>query len=373
MFTPLNLTDLVRRQVASIQALANSAQDFAIGSILRAIVQSNNSLALLLQGFILQVLAATRAATCKGEDLDSWMADYGLSRQSAVYATGRVTFSRFTPGLVALIPVGSTVETTDGSQKYVVVADSSDPNYDNLQGGYVVPAGSASIDVPVQANLVGVGGNAQIGGINVLTSSIVGVDTVYNEAAFINGQDAELDDTFRSRFALFIQSLSKGTKAAILYAVASVQAGLTCSPVENYDHSGAWKPGYFFVVVDDGTGTPPQFLLDKVYDAIEAVRAFTITFNVFAPDLVTVDAGLTVSVNPNYDATSVKAAVQEAITNYLNNNKLGVSTYFYKIPQIAFEAHPGVVNVSNVTMDGGTDDVIITNVQKTKAGTVTVN
>lgn len=373
MFTPLDFVSLVRNQVAAIQSMANSAQDFAIGSILRAIVQSNSSVVLTLQSFILQVLTTIRASTCSGDDLDTWMSDFGVYRVAAVQATGYVTFSRFTFTRSALVPVGSTVETLDGSQQYTVIADPSNVNYDNAQGGYVIAAGVASIDIPVQANLAGTAANAQIGNINTLTSSIVGVDTVYNANGFVNGQDKETDDDLRARFVLYLSSLSKGTKSAIINAILSVKSDANYALIEGYDHAGNFKPGYFYVVVDDGTGAPSANFISRIIAAVDLVRAFTVTFNVFAPTLVYVDVSLTLTLDKDFDADSAKALVQNAISEYLQTNKLGIDALYYKIPQLAFDASPAVLNVSNVTLNGGTSDVVLTDAQLTQPGTITVN
>ncbi|MEF9481383.1 hypothetical protein [Ralstonia sp. 1B3] len=87
---------LVRNQVAAIQGYAKVLVDLTVGSVLRAVVEANAAVTVWLQGLILQVLAITRAATSSGSDLDTWMADFGLTRLAAVPATGSVTFSRFT-------------------------------------------------------------------------------------------------------------------------------------------------------------------------------------------------------------------------------------------------------------------------------------
>ena len=136
-------------------------------------------------------------------------------------------------------------------------------------------------------------GNAQAGAITVITSSITGVDTVTNAAAFLNGADAEPDAAFRKRFVLFLASLSKGTKAAIGSAVLGVQQGLNYTITENETYGGNVDMGYLYVVVDDGTGHASSDLLNAVGSAIDAVRPFTGTFGVFAPVIVTANVTMT--------------------------------------------------------------------------------
>jgi uncharacterized phage protein gp47/JayE len=150
------------------------------------------------------LLVITRASTCSGADLDSWFADFGFYREPAVSATGNVTFSRFTATNAALVPVGFQVQTTDGTQSFLVVADTSNPAYDPAQSGYVVPALTASVTVPVSAVTAGAAGNASANTVTVIVGSIPGIDTVTNANSFSNGANAESDDAARARFQLSV-------------------------------------------------------------------------------------------------------------------------------------------------------------------------
>lgn len=191
---------LVSDQVTAMQGAAKGLVDLAIGSILRSIVESNSAVAMWIQQLIVTLLVTTRASTSSGDDLDNWMADFSFTRLAATAATGQVIFSRFTATNQAVIPVGSQVTTTDGTQAYLVTTDTSNTAYDATQLGYVLAAGTASISVPVQASTAGSAGNAQAGTITVISGSIQYVDTVTNSVTFDSGEDAETDDAFRSRF-----------------------------------------------------------------------------------------------------------------------------------------------------------------------------
>lgn len=127
--TTQDFTTLVRNQVTAIQGAAKALVDLTVGSILRAIVETNAAVILWLQGLILQLLAITRAATSSGADLDSWVGDFGLTRLAAVAASGQVTFARFTPTQQAVVSVGTTIQTGDGAQQFVVTLDTTNPNY----------------------------------------------------------------------------------------------------------------------------------------------------------------------------------------------------------------------------------------------------
>lgn len=363
---------LVRNQVTAIQGYASVLVDLTIGSILRAIVEANAAVAIWLQSLIVQVLAITRASTSSGADLDSWVADFGVARLPATFATGQVTFSRFTSTQQAVVPIGATVQTGDGSQQYIVVADATNPAYYGTLGGYVMGAGTASVTVPVVALVAGSAGNAIAGAVSVIAGAIAGVDTVTNAAGFVNGADAESDAALRTRFIAYVRSLSKATKDAVGYAIASLQQGVTYSLVENETYGGSVQMGYFYVVVDDGTGAPTGTFLSTVANAIDAVRPLCSSFGVFAPVVVTAAVSMTVTVAPGYDVAATKTLVSDALKAYINSLSLGQPLRYSRLSQIAYDASPGVTNVTGVTLNGGTADLTATAKQVIKWSSVTV-
>jgi uncharacterized phage protein gp47/JayE len=368
-----DFTTLVKNQVAAIQGAAKTLVDLSVGSILRSLVEANSAVILWLQGLILQLMATTRAATSNGSDLDTWVADYGLTRLPAVAATGQVSFARFTSTLQAVVPIGAGVQTGDGSQKYTVTADTTNPNYSATLGGYVLAAGVSSINVPVVASTAGAGANALAGQINTLTTSIPGVDTVTNASAFTNGANAETDAALRARFITFVASLSKATKGAVGYAITSLQQGLSYALVENYLYSGAAQQGYFYVVVDDGTGNPGSTLLTSVSNAIDAVRPVGTTFGVYGPVVVNATIAMTATIAAGYDPVATKALIVTAIKNYINSLPLGQTLAYSRLLQVAYDASPGVTNITGYTLNGGTSDLTATSQQVIKWAGVTVS
>src|SRR5690348_5359863 len=134
-------TSLVQNMAAAVQSAASQLLDLTVGSTLRAVIEANASIALWMQWLILQVLQSTRAATSTGADLDSWMADFSLSRLPATAARGTVTLSRYTPLGPALVPVGALVRTADGLQTFAVIADASNPAWNKAANGYALAAG----------------------------------------------------------------------------------------------------------------------------------------------------------------------------------------------------------------------------------------
>jgi len=363
---------LVNNIATATQAACSSLVDFGVGSILRAIAQAVAAVVLWLQAIILQTLTLTRAATSVGADLDSWCADYGFFRLPANSATGQVTLSRFTATQQAVVPVGATVQTADGSQTFTVTIDTTNSAYNASLGGYVIPVNTSSVNVPVQAKVGGSGGNVQASTITVITSPIPGVDAANNSAGFTNGYDAESDASFRARFVLYIASLSKATKTAVNAAVLGVQQGLNDTITENQDYNGTTDMGFFYVVVDDGTGNASSSLLNAVGSAVDAVRPLCSRFAVFAPADVTASVTMTITSAAGFNHATVVGNVGVALTSFINALQLGVSLPYTQIASIAYGV-PGVANVTAYTLNGGTTDLTANQKQRIIAGVMTIS
>ena len=349
---------LVSSAAAAVQGSARQLIDLTVGSTLRALLEANASMALWLQWLMLQVLNMTRAATSTGPDLDTWMADFGVTRLPAVPAIGVVTFSRFTPGLSAIVPVATTVRTSDGSQTFFVTEDPTNAAYSSAQNSYVLAAGIASVSVPVTAVTAGAAGNVQASTVTLITAALSGVDTVSNAAPFQGGLDAESDAALRSRFGNVLVSRSRATDTAIGYAIASIQQGLQYVIQENMAPDGTVQMGNFLVTVDDGSGHPSTTLLATVATAVEAMRPVGSTYGVQAPTVVPVSVAMSIATAASAVHANVTAAVSGAVTLYINTLPIGATLAWSRLAQVAYGASASVTNVSGVLLNGGTADIV---------------
>ena len=351
-----DFTTLVRNMTAAVQGSCRQLVDLAVGSSLRAVLEANASLALWMQWLLLQVLGTTRAATSAGQDLDSWMADFGVGRLPASPAAGSVVFSRTTPGLAATIPAGAQVRTSDGAGLFGVVADPSHPAWNGA--GYTVAAAASSVPVPVVAVVPGAAGNVRPGAIALLASAIPGVDAVTNPAPFTGGLDAESDAALRARFSDFIDSRSRATPTALRYAVASVRQGLRFSLSEGVDTSGEPRPGHFIVTVDDGTGAPSPALMRQVAEAIERVRPLGCSWTLRPPEVLRADVALTLRLAAPATPADVTGPVVSAVADWISRLPIGAPLPVSRVVALVFAAHPAVEDVSGVFVAGAPADLV---------------
>jgi uncharacterized phage protein gp47/JayE len=358
MILPLQtFTTLVQNMAAGVQGSAAQLIDLSVGSVLRALLEASASVALWMQWLILQVLSMTRAATSSGADLDSWMADFSLTRLPGAQAVGQVTFARYTTGIAATVPVGATVTTNDGTQSFTVVAQASNSAW-NGSNGYALASTAANITVPVQAVTPGLAGNVLPGAIGLLTTAIPGIDTVLNAQIFAGGVDPESDAAFRARFQLYINSRSLATEGAVAFAVASIQQGLRYAVLENVDTLGNPLPGNFVVVIDDGTGSPPDSLLTLGSEAVEAVRPIGTTYAVVGPAVIGVSVAMSAAITNVQNAAQIALSIQQNVLNWIAALPMGGTLAISKIEALAHDTDPSVLSVTGTTINTVAADVI---------------
>jgi phage-related baseplate assembly protein len=379
----------VQDEVAAVEAALPGTFLFPVGSIVRALVDAHSATAMWEQALIQFVYNRERLATSTGSDADSFVADFGLTRLPAVAATGNVQFASFVANTNRTINVGSTVSTQDRSVSFAVTEDTSNSFWNASVNAYVIPAGQGTVaspaTLPVEATTAGAIGNVKANTITVINSPITGIDIVNNADPFINGKDIQTDAQLRQYFIDYLNSLSRATKGAISFAVESVKDVAEYSLVENKNYdTDAEQLGYFYVVVDDGTGTPPQSLIDSVTNAVEVYRGLTIRFDVKAPIIVNAAIVATITMPTAYNTPTYIAAIQDAVSNaleiYIDLIPFGETLFYTRIPQIIYNTlytlFPTIIdqiNVSGITLNGGTDNLTSTPKQSIRATAPVIN
>jgi phage tail protein X len=364
----LPFSTIVQNSAAAVQGASSKLVNLAVGSVLRAVLEANAGIALWVQWVILLYASKIRASTATGADLDSWMADFGVVRLPGISAVGSVTFSRLSASAAGFVPVGTTVKTSDGTQTFTVTTDATNPTWNSALAGYVLPVGTASVTVPVAAALAGTQGNIGANTLTLISSSVSGIDTATNGTAFTTGVNAESDAALRLRFQNFLATRALATDAAVGYAVSSVQQGLTYSIAENVP-----SPGYFTVTVDDGSGTPPPSLLNAVFAAVNAVRPVGVQFTVVGPTEILATITLTVVAGPSTTHSALIGPVGAAIAAYVNALPVGAALPYSRLAQVAYDAAPGVANVTSLLVNGATTDVGGGATQVVRTASVTVS
>ncbi|MES1988726.1 MAG: baseplate J/gp47 family protein, partial [Pseudomonadota bacterium] len=284
--------ELVSDQVNAMQAVAQRLLDFSTGSVMLAIVESNAGNSIWLEALVAYLLSITRLQTSHGENVDTFVEQFGLYRLPATPAFGEVTFSRSDTSQAAVIQAGELDLSTQGQLvyspsnqiTYSVYADPDNPAYNPDINAYVLIVGNESVTVPVVALTPGSVGNVLAGQITIISTPINYVSSVTNENSFATGQDQESDAALKLRFVLYINSLSKATEQSLEETIESVPGVARYNLVENEDIDGNDDIGFFYAVIDDGSGNASPELLANVQLAVYADRGLTIAFSIYEPE-----------------------------------------------------------------------------------------
>lgn len=353
---------IVSDQVTAIQSKVENFQ-FPVGSFNLALVESNAGIALWLQGIAIQVAALTRSSSCEGADLDSLYAQFGFERNGAVAASGMVTVSRFNSVLSATVLVGSLFQTSVGQIQFSVYEDIHNPNWSPSQNGYVLGASISSISIPVICTAGGVIGNVGAGEINQIASSVP-VDQVTNPQAFTNGKDQESDPDYRSRFIVFINSLYAGTFLAYQNAITQGRTGIFYNVKGSTDINGNVEKGFNSVIIDDGSGSPPQSLLDSVTQSIDLINALGINFGVYPVVVLSATIDIDLTLVPNVDQTNAEELVRNAVSKYVASLQIAQKLSYTKLFQIVYESSPQIAEVNSILINGSATDLVTNFKQK---------
>jgi uncharacterized phage protein gp47/JayE len=200
-------------------------------------------------------------------------------------------------------------------------------------------------------------------------SGTVGINSVTNALALTNGSDQETDAQLKTRFQLFISSLSQATDNAIDSAIAAVRPNLTWQIIENLHFDGSAFVAGFTVVVDDGSGAPTLTLLNSVESAINAVRAAGIRFEISGPSVVPVNFSVHLNIAAGFNATVVQSQITTAITAVIDGYGVGNNVSYASVAN-AVQTTPGVTAYSALTLNGTSADIAIALTQIARIGTV---
>jgi len=372
---PINTLDfnaLVTNQVTAIQSQLSNIQ-FPVGSVNLSIVESNAGVGLWLQAIVLQLAALTRSGSCTGSDLDSFFEIYGYFRNSSQKSSGLCTFSRNTNTNQAVVPTGGLVQTSSTPTiQFTVYADPSNPNYSIPLNGYVLLPGTSSIQVPVIAVVGGSSGNVNAGAINQIASSMVGIDNVDNTQPFTNGYDVQSDNSYRQGFIPFINSRSLGTLLAFQTAITNGTPSIFYNIVENKNSIGGTQLGFVSIFIDDGSGNPPTSLINDIYQKVDAVRALAIQIGVYPVVVLTANLVVEVAINPLSDSTTIINEIKDAVGFYIGGLEIGQTVIITKLYQIIYNVDPNIIEVTVLTINGSTSDLLVDFNKRAYIGTFTV-
>lgn len=325
MFQIKDFTSIVASMINWAKSTQSKITDFNIGSVFRTLIEAPASeIDELYQQMFNGLKEAIPAATYLSFDFDALPSQptSGLLRVTVAASTSDV-----------LISAGTTGNFPNGTVAYAVNVDTT------------ITAGNTYADVLVTAVTAGAAGNVLKDTQFTLSPAPPGFVSATNLAAWMNGRDAESEDDRKLRFNAYIQSLNRGTVAALQYGLKTTfladatgnvtERVVSASIVEPWKDIDASQPiSLVQCYIHNGVGNTSSALInfarDVIYgyydtngNAVPGWKAAGVKVDVYAATEVNLDVGGTLTAAAGYDAPTLKAAAVAAVNAYIIGLPIG--------------------------------------------------
>lgn len=193
-----SFNDIVLSEINHGRAVTEKITDWAPGSVARTLIEAP---AVEIEELYLQMFLGLRDAIPVAT-----FQSFGFDRLPAATARGFVSISK-SPAPAEPVSIAAGTEfTTDDGRSYLATQ------------GVIWPAEQSVVRVPVACTVPGLSGNVAAGVINASPSFGASDGYTVSNSLIETGRDLETDLERETRFAEFVQSLSRGTVVACLYA-----------------------------------------------------------------------------------------------------------------------------------------------------------
>jgi len=277
------------------------------------------------------------AQTTNGEYLDCRADEHGLTRRTAVKATGQVTITG-TNGTVVL--QGSLFATGAGVQFQTVAQVSIDIT------GQVI--------ANVEAVIAGSAGNVPVGAINILPVMITGVSGVMNAQATTGGVDIETDDDLLTRLLDKVRLPATSGNANHYKQWAMEVPGVGNAKVfPLWNGNGTVK----VVVIASNTLPAGPDLIEDVMTHIETMRPIGALVTVEPAQAIQVNITASVTIATGSVLGNVQAAFVESLTQYYESIAFVEPYISYARIGALLLSTLGVTDYHDLLVNGGTVNV----------------
>lgn len=306
----------------------------------------------------------TYAVTATGVDLDNRVAEQGITRYPATYAVKKIYLAD-ADGNPVIIPLGSRFSTVSSTYpvNYTITAQ-------YVEEGVAVPG-----TYEATCEQAGVIGNQYFGNLVNITF-IRGLATANMSTTLVPARDEETDEELRERYFEAMNQKAFGgnisdyrTKVQSLAGVGAVQIYPT------WNGGGTVK----LSIVDPTYGPcSPEFIaaIQNTIDPENAqgergaglgIAPMGHKVTVVTPEEVDINVSASLSLLAGYTLGHVESAIKEALTGYIqslkrdwadpNNMNVYSCDVFVSRITAAIVSVPGVVNVTNVELNGVSSDI----------------
>jgi uncharacterized phage protein gp47/JayE len=316
---------IVSSMISRARTITQRITDYNVGSVARTLMEAP---AQEIDQLYMELLFGLQEAIPT-----SVYTSFNFPALAATPASNLIRVTIAVQASAVVIPAGTLFTLADGSQSYASTADA------------VILAGASFGDVPVAAVVAGVAGNIPANGSFTPALSVPGFVSAINLSPFANGSDAETASARKVRFNAYIQTLSRGTVAALLYALTRLtvltdtlgnvtEAVVSANIDEPYLSDPAIPPGLVNAYIHNGVGGTSQALVQQAAAVLNGYvrtdgtkvagyKAAGVVVQTYAASEIPVAVNGMLTIAPTYNPTTVVAAVTSAVFTYIQQISVG--------------------------------------------------
>lgn len=290
--------------------------------------------------------------TAAGENLDRKAAEQGIIRKDPTKATTIVTIHG-SEG----VTIEKGTEVASDAASYIVTKSKTIDS-------------SKVANVPVECEKAGTIGNVPVGAIKYFPVTISGLTSVTNPNPVTNGYNGETDEELRNRYYSKVRTpATSGNKNHYKNWALEVSGvgDARVLPLWN-GNNGTVK----VVIIDsEKTGADPE-LVDEVKKRIEENRPIGADVTVESASELSVDIKVALTIDRNnYTMEQVLANIESSIKDYLKEIAFTQDYVSYaQIGSLIFQSK-GVLDYSNLTVEGGNENIPLNDTTVAVLGVVT--
>lgn len=301
-----------------IRSTTNKVTDLSVGGVARTLVEAP---AVELDELYQQMFNGIKEAIPV-----SLYTSLRFAARAAVAASGNVRVTITSASTGTLIPAGTVFTDPTVSVKYASALD------------VTIAAGSTFADIRVVAQTPGLAGNIEAGKTFSLTPAPSNVISATNLSPFKNGLDVETESDRKVRFTSYIQSLNRGTLAAVEYGLGTTELYddngnltervATASVVEPWLTDVLQPISLVNCYIHNGVGSTSSALLARAREVVYGYtladgtkvpgwKAAGVRVDVFLATEIPVPVSGTLTVLAGYNKADVVALAVQAVSTYL--------------------------------------------------------
>lgn len=327
----MTVDEIIEYMLASVP----SSYDTSVGSFFYDLLYPVAEQIYNLQNNISDLEQNAFAVTAVGEYLDRKVAEQGIKRKSATYATGTV---RIIGDVGAVIQQGAKVAAND--VLFAVDEETAIPDC-----GYA--------DVSATCTVAGSSGNVSVRQINYFPVTLPKLTGVTNITVFTGGYDEETDSELLERY---LEKVSRPNVSGNKYHY--IQWAKEISGVGDVRVIPLWNgAGTVKVVITDTDNQPAtDELITAVSEHIEELRPIGASVTVVSASALTINISVKLITDGSED---IEDKISTALTEYLTGDALKKLYISYAKIGGCILAVGGVEDYTNLNVNNGTANISI--------------